>query len=708
MVLSTLKFISIGLATLMIMAGCSAGGGSSSSVSSSTNITTNIMGGASNKGHVLTLAGKVKTLAGPPLNSSDGIGSAARFCYPVDIATDGTNLYVTDAANFTIRKVEIATGAVTTLAGYAGVSGSTDGIGSAARFRGPFGITSDGTNLYVADFYTIRKVVIATGAVTTLAGYAGVYGSVSGSGSTDGIASAARFRPLAGITNDGANLYVADTYNQTIRKVEIATGAVTTLAGYANVPGSNIGIGSTDGIGSAARFNYPMGITTDGLNLYVTDQLNNTIRKIEIATGAVTTLAGALESGSIDGTGSAARFRALQRITTDGTNLFVTDGYTIRKVIIASGLVTTYVGSDNLSGSSDGIGSAVRFNGPIGITTDGINLYVADSGNNTIRKVTLASAVVTTMAGSAGINGLPIEASSSAMFKNPLGITTDGANLYVTDTSNNIIVKVVIATGAVTTLAGSAGLSGSIDGTGSAARFNGPMGITTDGVNLYVTDTNNQTIRKVVIKSGTVTTLAGYAGATGSIDGTGSAARFNTPAGLTTDGTNLYMADSGNGIIRQVVITTGRVTTLAGSAGSFGSADGTATTAQFFFPTGITTDQTNLYVTAANTVRKVVIATGAVSTLAGSYGWGGSTDGAGSSARFSGPKMGITTDGINLYVTDSDNQTIRKVAIATGVVTTLTGSAGTNSEVLFRNPTSITTDGTSLYLTDDITIKSIQ
>jgi hypothetical protein len=158
----------------------------------------------------------------------------------------------------------------------------------------------------------------------------------------------------------------------------------------------------------------------------------------------------------------------------------------------------------------------------------------------------------------------------------------------------------------VTTIAGSAGASGSADGTGTAARFYHPFGITTDGTNLYVTDHSNSTIRKIVISTGVVTTIAGSAGAIGSADGTGTAATFNYPIGITTDGTTLYVTDSGNNRIRKIGISTGAVTTLAGGIAN-GSADGTGAAAIFNYPTGITRDGTNLYVTDTdnNTIRKI-------------------------------------------------------------------------------------------------------
>jgi sugar lactone lactonase YvrE len=272
-------------------------------------------------------------------------------------------------------------------------------------------------------------------------------------------------------------------------------------------------------------------------------------------------------------------------------------------------------------GSTDGIGAAARFFNPYGITTDGTNLFVADTDNNTIRKVVIATGEVTTLAGTAGVAGSADGTGMAARFVYPHGITTDGSNLFVTD-DNFTIRKVVIATGEVTTLAGTARTSGSTDGTGPAARFNNPRGITTDGASLFVTDYINNTIRQVVITTGEVTTLAGTAGTAGAADGTGTAARFNGPDGITTDGTSLFVADSGNETIRKVVIATGEVTTLAGAAGAQGNTDGTGATARFYYPCGIATDGTNLFVadTLNKTIRKVVIATGEVTTLAGTAG----------------------------------------------------------------------------------------
>ena len=446
---------------------------------------------------------------------------------------------------------------VTTFAGSASLTGSTDGTGTAARFNGPWGITTDGTNLFVADTanHTIRKIVISTGVVTTIAGSAGIVGT------TDGTGTVARFNVPCGIITDGTNLFVADTYNYTIRKVQSLVGGsiqvrplnltntVTTIAGAA------LSTGTTDGIGTAVRFNRPYGITTpDGINLYIADANNSTIRKMVISTGVVSTIAGSAGvTGSTDATGTAARFNGPTGITTDGTNLFVSDSnnYTIRKIVLSTGDVSTIAGSAGLFGSTNGTGTSARFYNAYDLTTDGTNLYVADTSNHTIRKIVISTGAVTTFAGGVAA-GTADGIGSAARFFYPYSLTTDGINLYVTDSGNSTIRTVVISTSVVTTMAGSAGLTGSTDGTGTAARFTWPRGITTDGTNLFVSDTDNATIRKIVIGTGAVTTIAGSAGLVGSTDGTGSAARFNWPAGINTDGTSLFVADDNNHTIRKI------------------------------------------------------------------------------------------------------------------------------------------------------------
>jgi len=327
------------------------------------------------------------------------------------------------------------------------------------------------------------------------------------------------------------------------------TGAVTTFAGQAGVNGSG------NGTGTGATFSYTTALTTDGTNLYVADTDNDTIRKIVIATGVVTTFAGqAGVTGHADGTGTGATFSAPTGITTDGTNLYVADAHndTIRQIVIASGVVTTLAGQEGLAGHTDGTGNGATFNTPQGVTTDGTSVYVADTDNHSIRKIDIATGAVTTLAGSWGFIGHIDGTGTNAYFWYPDAMVIDGSNLYVVDGGNHNIRKIEIATGVVTTFAGQAPNPGSTDGTGTAAMFNNPSSITSDGTNFYLADGGNDTIRKIVIASAVVTTLAGQAGVAGHADGTGTAATFNFPLGITSDGTSLYVADSNNFDIRVI------------------------------------------------------------------------------------------------------------------------------------------------------------
>ena len=643
------------------------------------------------------------TFAGLPsgAGSTDGTGSAVRFDHPSNLAVDASgNVYVADTNNSTIRKITAA-GVVSTFAGLAASPGSVDGTGSSARFSSPNGVTVDGAgNVYVADTNnsTIRKITPA-GVVTTLAGLAGSIGT------TDGTGSAARFYSPFGLTADAAgNVYVADTYAYTIRKVTPG-GVVTTFAGTANSSGS------VDGTGSAARFYFPTSVTIDGAgNLYVADTFNSTIRKITSG-GVVTTLAGtALASGSADGTGAAARFNYPYGLAVDGSgNVWVADttNNTIRK-ITAGGVVTTFAGSAGSTGPADGTGAAARFYAPAGVAVDGTgNLYVSDTTNDTIRKISPAAAV-TTLAGAAVYNSAD-GVGGAARFTFPYDVAVDGAgNVYVADAGNATIRKITSG-GTVSTLAGSARVQGSTDGTGSAARFNYPVSVAVDASgNVYVADGVNNTIRKITA-AGAVTTLAGLAGSPGSADGTGSAARFNYPSGVAVDGAgNVYVADAANNVIRKIT-SGGAVTTVAGTAGSTGSTDGTGSAARFNYPSGVAVDAAgNVYVTDAgnNTIRQIAPG-GVVTTLAGTPSSAGSTDGTGSVARFNSPR-GIKLDAAgNLFVADFHNFTIRKVTPA-GVVTTLAGSPGasgiadgTGSGVRFDYPSGVAIDGTgTLYVAD--------
>ena len=311
-------------------------------------------------------------------------------------------------------------------------NGSADGMGTEASFDQPSGVAVDlAGNVYVADQgnYKIRKIT-ASGMVTTLAG--------SGlEGATDGNTTSASFSQLNGVDVDVAgNVYVADRFNQKIRKIT-AAGVVTTFAGSGDY-------GSTDGTASSASFGFPNSVAVDAAgNVYVADGGRNKIRKITAA-GIVTTLAGSGLSGAADGTGSAASFNSPTDLAVDGAgNIYVADIYNhkIRK-ITASGVVTTLAGS-GVEGSTNGTGTAASFFYPNGVAVDAVgNVYVADVGNHRIRKITPAG-VVTTFAGGQTYGSDDSTTGILAGFISPRDVAVDAAgNVYVADAGNNKIRKI--------------------------------------------------------------------------------------------------------------------------------------------------------------------------------------------------------------------------------------------------------------------------
>ena len=338
---------------------------------------------------------------------------------------------------------------------------------------------------------------------------------------------------------------------------------VTTLAG-------NGSSGSTDGSGSSVSFKNPYGVAVDGSgNVYVADYGNHKIRKITPA-GVITTLAGSGSIGSADGSGSSASFNYPSGVAVDGNgNIYVTEykNNKIRKITPA-GVVSTLAGNGSF-GSADGNGVTASFSFPFGIAVDGSgNVYVTDNGNHKIRKITPAG-VVSTLAGSGSASSTD-GTGVSASFNAPSGISVDGnGNLYVTDFSTNKIRKVTPA-GVVSTLAGS-GSVGSVDGTGVSASFNGPESVAVDGSgNIYVADANNNKIRKIT-PMGEVSTLAGN-GSVGSADGMGPSASFSYPGGIAVDGSGtIFVADYGNNKIRKITAGTLPVNLISFTAAKQGS-----------------------------------------------------------------------------------------------------------------------------------------
>ena len=324
----------------------------------------------------------------------------------------------------------------------------------------------------------------------------------------------------------------------------IAQTLVSSFAGSGSV-------GSANANGTAASFNLPTVVTIDNFgNIFVVDRSNHKIRKITPA-GDVTTFAGSGVIGSADGVGTAATFKYPDGAVFDlQNNLFISDqsNHKIRK-ITPDGNVSTFAGTGTI-GSANGVGTAASFYYPAGMAVDAAdNLYVADYGNNKIRKIT-PDGTVTTFAGT-GVAGAAEGDVTTAQFNGATGVCVDSfGNVFVADYYNNKIRK-IDTLGNVTTFAGS-GVIGSADGIGTAASFYYPAIVAADGANnLFVTDEENHKIRKITT-AGTVSTLAGN-GTLGAADGISTSAQFNFPTGVAIDDSNnVFVCDYGNNKIRKI------------------------------------------------------------------------------------------------------------------------------------------------------------
>jgi hypothetical protein len=474
-------------------------------------------------------------------------------------------------------------------------------------------------------FNTSQTVTISTNTTGSA-----IYYTTDGSTPTT---SSTKYTGPITVSGNGTSMTIkAFAYLSGMTKSSVVSQAYVINMGSCTVP-----VLSPHGGFYAATQNVTLSCTTSGATIYYTTD------------GSAPTTSSNVYSGAITVTGNGAttlKAVAVHSGMTDSS--FVSGVYTVISTPLnVSGTVTTL-----LSGMAS----------PQGVATDGANLYIADSHDTVVRKYVIATGTLSVLAGKSGSQGTADGTGTAATFYFPWGIATDGLNVYVTDATAHTIRQIDISTGVVTTVAGSAGTSGTTDAIGTSARFNTPCGLATDGVNLYIADQQNHSIRKMSLSTKSVSTLAGISGTSGFLDAIGTNAKFNQPSNLTTDGENLYIADAMNYRIRTVVLSTGAVTTLAGS-GTSAYVNGTGTAASFIKPFGIYTDATNIYVSdyTDHTVRKISLSTKVVSLIAGTSRTSGSTDGTGSSALFNCPAS-LTTDGINLFVSDHFNGKIRQIA----------------------------------------------
>lgn len=605
----------------------------------------------------------------------NGASGTARFFAPHGLAIDPAGLlYVGDWKNHAIRRVTTA-GVVSTVVGALppAVPDYLNGNGTAARANGPVGVVCDGTYVYWSDYYsaTIRKFTVASPYTTSL-----VAGVPDAPGYVNGAAASAKFNSPIGLVHDGKGaLYVADGVNHAIRKIDLTTNQVSTVAG-SDAP--TVAAGTTDGVGTASRVTQPRHLAVHPRtgDVYFTEGGKGALRRISKATGYVQTLLGGNDRAAAayaDGVATRAEVAYLGGLvfSPDGETLTFSDRYNhrLRQYTLESRAVTTLAGTAGITGTTNGTRLDASFHDPCGLVREPAgSLVIADYLNHALRRYNPTTGEVSTLAGTPGTPG-----NGAALMNGPTGVARDAAgNFYAAEWLSHTIRKITSA-GAVSILAGGYGTGTFADGSRSAARFKNPhdVAVKADGSAVYVADRYNNRIRRILTSglatdAGKVTTIAGT-GVAGAAPGALGTSTCNGPAGLHLDeATNtLYFVDTVTGMVRKLDLATNVVTNIAGT-GTSGFADGaTGATSQFGGLVAIALGPDGyLYVTdGSHRIRRVDPVTGETTTYAGSGtpGDGGYTGGKASTTRFNLP-YGLAFDpGGALYVVDRYNQVLRKV-----------------------------------------------
>jgi sugar lactone lactonase YvrE len=587
------------------------------------------------------------------------------------------NLYIADAGNYRIRKINTA-GTISTIAGNGTPGFSGDGgPATAAQILSVTGICIDGAgNLYIADLPNQRvRKISASGIITTVAG-----NGTAGYMGDGGAATAAQLNQPSDVAIDAAgNLYIADKANNRVRKVT-SSGTITTYAGYASVGYSGDGGAATD-----AQLNAPTGVGVDGAgSLYIADQTNGRIRKVNSA-GIIETVAGNGVFGYA-GDGAAATGAALYQpvdVHADaGGNIWIADQNNdrIRKVNPA-GIISTIAGNGMSGFTGDGgLATAAQMDGPAGVYVDaGGNVYFADQTNNRIRVVN-TSGVINTVSGVSRYIGDGGPATNAELLT-PTFIAVDKHdNVYFCETNGHRVRKIA-PDGTISTIAGTGieGVTGMGDGSmATAVDINRPEAITVDTAgNVYFGEFTAR-IRKVS-PSGIITSVAGMYSPGHSGDGGPATAAFITTQGITVDTAgNFYMTCSGEHRARRID-PSGTITTFAGTGvWGFSGDGGGATGAQLNYPLGIRTDRMgNIYIAEGNSAIRKVTPSGDIWTVAGiGGGHGYSGDGGPATSAELNRPQDVQTLNDTLIISDALNARIRMVDAA-GNITTIAGNGVT-------------------------------
>ena len=666
-----------------------------------------------------------------------GPATAADLNYPQGIVSDKDgNLYIGDSFNNVIRKVTRSTGFITTVAGtgIAGYSGD-GGPATSATLQAPQGLSLDGLgNLYFADLQNnvVRMIVLSSGTIATVAG-TGTFGF----GGDGGPATAAQLgTPVATACDSAGNLYIAESNANRIRKVTVHTGTISTVAGNTQSGYSGDGGQATD-----ATLAFPMGVAVDAQgDIYIADTYNSVIRKVAFDSNLITTVAGIGSNpassgiGGYSGDGGAATSAQLNYPTAvaidSGGNLFIvdTENQAIRKVTTSTGIITTFAGVGGVSpcfsyGGDGGSATSTSLCFPYAASVDQVgNIYIAEASGSRIREITTPAFPPT------GKTAVPIFNVPAGTYATPQFATvtdaTPGAGVYITvndfpasvtaplyngpfDISGNDTIKAIaVAPGflpsspvtaayvitsppafVMTTYAGTGveGFSGA-GGAAIQAQIGASQGAAFDQAgNFYFTDTSNNVVWMVSAQTSTISVVAGNGSAGYAGDGgPATAAKLNAPASISFDlAGNMFIADKNNNLIRMVAAKTGVITTYAGffnsGTGPETGDGGPATSASLFIPSSVVCDRAgNVYIadTNDNSIRKVTASTGIITTIAGS-GSGPTASGDGGQATqaiINAPTSLAIDSADNLYVGSENDGRVRKIIASTGIITTVAGN----------------------------------